>query len=238
FHLVDAFAAWAMPLTGGRQVCTHFTPQSFLEICEAERVTSTSIPPTFINMLVNLPGAARRDLSSLRLISDAGSPIMPKDLIAGLALFGCQLLQAYGVSEGSGLITQQQRQARPPATPEEAEAMTTAGHPAPNVRLMIRGEDGTALPAGETGEIALAGERVMDGYWNDPEATAAAMDDGWYLSGDLGRIEPDGTLRIMGRKKDMIITGGENVYATEVERALSAHPAVLEAAVFGVPDVK
>jgi acyl-CoA synthetase (AMP-forming)/AMP-acid ligase II len=236
FHLVGAFAAWALPMLGGRQICHHFSPGAFLEAVEAERVTSTSIPPTFINMLVNLPDANRYNLSSLRLIAYGGSPIMPKDLLAGLTLFGCQMVHSYGVSEGSGLVTQQPPQARLPTTLAEAEAMIHTGHPVPNMRLELRNEAGSALGPGMVGEIVLAGGRVMLGYWNDPQATAEAMRGGWYHTGDLGILDDDMTLRIVGRKKDMIITGGENVYAGEVERALAAHPAVLESAVFGVPD--
>ena len=105
----------------------------------------------------------------------------------------------------------------------------------PGCAIVIRGDDGQPLPAGQAGEVTVRGANVMDGYWNKPEQTEAALRDGWYWSGDVGRLDDEGYLFLLDRSKDMIISGGENIYCTEVEDALYTHPAVLEATVFGIP---
>ena len=217
FHLADAFAIWALTLAGARQVLMHFNAEGFLEMVERERVTKTSLPPTLISMVANLPEARSADLASLRRISYGGSP-MPEDLYRRAAeVFGCELLQAYGITETTGFVC-----CAMPGDPPGS-----VGRPVPGVRLKL-----------VDGEFVVSGPKLMCGYWRKPQATAEALRDGWYYTGDLGHVDGDGRYFIRDRKKDMIISGGENVYPVEVENALAAHPAVLEAAVFGVPDAK
>ena len=144
---------------------------------------------------------------------------------------GCRLLQAYGLSEGSGFVCHQM----PDDNPDRHSLVNTVGRPTVHVDVTVLDGDGQQLADGEVGELCLRGARVMREYWNNPAATQAAFHAGWYRSGDLGVRDATGQFRIMGRKKEMVISGGENVYPAEVVNALIAHPAVAEAAVFGVP---
>jgi long-chain acyl-CoA synthetase len=146
------------------------------------------------------------------------------------------LLQAYGITETSGIVAHQlPGDYRTGGTAHERALLASVGQPVTSVGLRLVGDDGAVVDGDGIGEIQVAGPRVMAGYWRRPEATRAVLDDGWYITGDLGRRDADGHLYIVGRKKDMVITGGENVYPIEVENVLAAHPAVGEVAVFGVP---
>jgi long-chain acyl-CoA synthetase len=175
--------------------------------------------------------ARRADLSSLRRISYGGSP-MPEDVYArGAALFRCDLLQAYGITETAGFVCCR--------LPGDGDAPHHAvGWPVPNVSLRVLRDDGTEAEVGEPGEFAVAGPKLMSDYWRKPQASAAVLREGWYYTGDVGFRDVSGAHYLCDRKKDMIISGGENVYSVEVENALAAHPAVFEAAVFGVPDAR
>jgi long-chain acyl-CoA synthetase len=232
FHLVDAFAIWAITLVGGRHVIAHFEPAQFAAIVEAERITKTSLPPTLLDMIARSPQTAGRDLASLERISYGGSPMPAPVFARSSAALGCDLVQAYGVTEVSGIVCHQSRADLTAAAPARR---TSVGRPALTVDLRVVDDKGNDLAEGEIGEMAVAGPQVMAGYWRDEAATSAAIPDGWYRSGDLGTRDADGYFRIVGRKKDMIITGGENVYPAEVESVLLGHPAVAEAAVIGMP---
>jgi long-chain acyl-CoA synthetase len=232
FHLVDAFSIWAVSLVGGRHVTTHFDPMRFGPIVEAERITQTSLPPTLLDMVVRLSPIGDYDLSSLERISYGGAPMPDASYERVTAALGCDLLQAYGITETGGMVCQQMPRDLPPAGQPRRNSV---GLPTISIDLRVIDDDGRDVPDGVIGELAVAGARVMTGYWRDPETTATGMPDGWYRTGDLGIRAADGHFSIAGRKKEMIITGGENVYPTEVENALLAHPEVAEAAVFGVP---
>ncbi|MGZ5855421.1 MAG: class I adenylate-forming enzyme family protein, partial [Xanthobacteraceae bacterium] len=231
FHLVDAVATWGMTLIGGLHVTEHFDPRTFAASVRSHKVTQTALPPTLLDMVLR-HGIDREDYRSLNRLSFGGAP-MPEPLYRKLSsAFGCPLTQSYGASEVSGGVCQQ--------LPRDLERnggkfTNSVGQPLPNIFARIVNDDGKPLPAGEIGEIAVSGPRVMAGYWRNEAATKVAIPDGWYRTGDLGRCDEDGHYTIAGRKKDMIITGGENVYPMEVENALLEHPAVAEAAVFGVP---
>ncbi|HVG50061.1 MAG TPA: AMP-binding protein [Xanthobacteraceae bacterium] len=231
FHLVDAVATWGMTLIGGLHVTEHFDPKTFAATVRTHKVTQTALPPTLLDMVLR-HGIDRDDYRSLNRLSFGGAP-MPEPLYRKLSsAFGCPLTQSYGASEVSGGVCQQ--------LPRDllrngGKFTNSVGQPLPHIIARIVAEDGTPLPAGEVGEIVVTGPRVMSGYWQNEAATRAAIPDGWYRTGDLGRCDADGHFTIAGRKKDMIITGGENVYPMEVENALLEHPAVAEAAVFGVP---
>jgi long-chain acyl-CoA synthetase len=231
FHLVDAFAIWGVSLVGGRHVVAHFEPETFGPLVEREKITKTSLPPTLLDKIVRESSVAQYDLSSLDRISYGGSPM--QDAVYGRCVetLKCRLLQAYGLSEGSGFVCHQM----PDDNPDPHSLVNTVGRSTVHVDIAVLDGEGKQLADGDVGELCLRGARVMREYWNNPAATQTAFQDGWYRSGDLGVRDSTGQFRIIGRKKEMIISGGENVYPAEVVNALIAHPAVAEAAVFGVP---
>ncbi len=231
FHLVDATAIWGVTLVGGRHITGHFDPATFGATVRAHKVTQTALPPTLLDMVLR-SGIERDDYRSLDRLSFGGAP-MPEPLFRKLsAAFGCPLTQSYGATEVSGGVCQQ----LPRDLLRNGGRFTNSvGQPLPHINVRIVDPAGEPLPAGAIGEIVVSGPRVMAGYWRNENATCGAIPDGWYRTGDLGRCDEDGHYAIVGRKKDMIITGGENVYPMEVENALLEHPAVAEAAVFGIP---
>jgi long-chain acyl-CoA synthetase len=232
FHLVDAFAVWAVPLVGGRHVFAHFDPDSFGAIVARERITKSSLPPTLLDMIALSPNSRDADFGSLRLVSYGGSPMPAPVYERCSAALKCNLLQAYGITEVSGVVCHQ----LPGDMRRHDEARRkSVGRPAIHVDVRIIDDGDQTLAAGEIGEIAVRGPRVMIGYWRRPAETDIALRGGWYHTGDLGVADDEGRLTIVGRKKDMVISGGENVYPAEVEDALIAHPDVVEAAVFGIP---
>lgn len=231
FHLVDAFAIWGLTLVGGRHVAIHFEPEAFGELVEREKITKTSLPPTLLDWIARREPNLRHDLGSLDLISYGGSPMQGAVYERCVATLGCRLLQAYGLTEGSGFVCHE----RPDDNPDPATVINTVGRATERVALMLRAASGEPSGEGEVGEILISGQRVFLEYWNDPKATAAAFSGGWYQTGDLGVRDVEGRYRIVGRAKEMIISGGENVYPAEVVNALVSHPAVAEAAVFGAP---
>jgi long-chain acyl-CoA synthetase len=236
FHLVDAFAIWSVSLVGGVHAIAHFQPATFADTIARLQVTKTSMPPTLISMAADHITAGDPRVRSLVRVSYGGSPMTEAVHARATAALGVDLLQAYGITEASGIVTHQlPGDYRSDGTERERRRLRSVGQPAPGVALRIMGDDGSSIAGAGVGEIHIAGPHVMAGYWPRPEATRAAMPDGWYRTGDLGARDADGHLFIVGRKKDMIITGGENVYPTEVENVLAAHPAVAEVAVFGIP---
>ena len=241
FHLADAWATFALTWVGGRHaIAPRFDEAEVLALFERERVTLTNLIPTMLGRLVRAPEVERRDLSSLRLVLSGGAPIAPALVRRTLEAFRCEYAQTYGMTETSpyltlGLLTPELR-ALPPD--EQLRMRAKTGRPFLAVELRVLGDDGAPVPPdGRTvGEIHARGETVTPGYWQDPEATAAAFRDGWLATGDLATLDAHGFLDIVDRRKDMIITGGEKVYSTEVEHALHEHPAVAEVAVYGAPD--
>jgi len=234
FHLVDAFAIWAVTLVGARHIVTHFSPELFGPLVAAERVTKSSLPPTLLDRIAREPSAAAADLSSLELISYGGSPMPDAVYRRCCHTLGCALLQAYGLTEGSGFVCHEALG----DNPEPHQVLNTVGRPTLHTRLKIVDDEGRPPADGAPGEIWLQGPRVLHAYWRNPEATAAAFHDGWYRTGDLARRDRHGRLQIVGRRKEMIISGGENVYPAEVQNVLLAHPGVTEAAVFGLPSAQ
>lgn len=225
FHLVDAWAVWATALVGGSQTVVHFAPDAFCNAARHHKVTMTSIPPTVIDMLHQYAmTAGGADLSSFRRITYGGATMTHATRERAATVFACPLVQAYGISEASGIVTL------------ELEPGATAGVPVPHVQLRLVDEQGQEVPVGAPGEVQVAGARVFTRYWAKPQATRQAFDGRWYRSGDVGVLDESGRLSIVGRRKEMVITGGENVYPAEVENALSQHPAVQEVAVLGLPD--
>ncbi|MCJ0764896.1 class I adenylate-forming enzyme family protein [Variovorax terrae] len=231
FHLVDAFAIWAMTLVGGRHIVTHFSPELFGPLVAAERVTKTSLPPTLLDRIARERSTAASDLSSLELISYGGSPMPDAVYRRCCDALGCALLQAYGLTEGSGFVCHE----AVGDNPSPQQVLNTVGRPTLHTQITLVDGQGQPVADDAPGEIWLRGPRVLASYWRNPEATASAFHEGWYRTGDLGKRDRQGRLQIVGRKKEMIISGGENVYPAEVQNVLLAYPGVTEAAVFGLP---
>ena len=231
FHIIDYPFLIAAPALGLCQAALpKFTAGAFCETVERERVTHTVLVPTMINLLTRSPEIAKADLGSLRVLGYGGSPMTP-DLIRRTRslLPRVKLVQGYGLSE-SGFLTGLQDF-------EHTEArLTSCGRACPGVDVRIEDESGREVEVGRSGEIVARGANVMRGYWNRPEENAAAFRNGRLRTGVIGYQDSEGFFFILDRSKDMIVTGGENVYSAEVEAVLDAHPGVLEAAVFGLPD--
>lgn len=237
FHLVGGLNAIAAAALGaGLYLMPRFEPRAVLQAIERERVTKAALVPTMINAIVAHPDIAKFDLSSLRRISYGGSPISETLLRRTLEVLPQALLyQVYGQTEGGPNISVLKPEDHRIAA-DGGSRLGSAGQPIIGTEVVILDKDEAVLAAGEVGEICVRGLTVSPGYWNLPEETAHAQRGGWLHTGDAGYLDADGYLYIVDRIKDMIITGGENVYCQEVENILYAHPAVAECAVFGIPD--
>jgi acyl-CoA synthetase (AMP-forming)/AMP-acid ligase II len=217
----------------------HFDPESFFEIVARERISRTILAPAIINMLANHPGAQKADLSSLKSIYYSGAPISPTVLRKAMEVFGPIFLQGYGSSEGGTVyntILYPDEHVR--ALEHHPQRLASCGRPVPFFDVRVADDEGREVPAGEMGELQVRGDAVSIRYWNQPEATALAYQDGWFKMGDLAIRDAEGYITIVDRKNDMIVSGGLNVYPREVEDVIASHPAVLEVAVIGVPDEK
>jgi long-chain acyl-CoA synthetase len=240
FHAADASNTFAVTWNGAQHlIIPGWDPAAFVAIASTERMTITLLVPTMINSLVNHPSVQGADLSSWRRLAYGASP-MPAELQRrAMAILPCEFVQLYGMTEASPLLTICSADDHRRGAAGESgfeNRLKSAGAPVPGVECEVRRDDGTIADIGEPGEIYARGPNIMLGYLNRPEETAKALVDGWYRSGDVAYADDHGYLYIVDRAKDMIISGGENVYTTEVENALYAHPAVLEVAAFGIPD--
>jgi fatty-acyl-CoA synthase len=217
-------------------ILPEFTPDGLFDAIETGGVTRFFIVPAALHILLQHPRCATTDFSNLRYILYGASPIPLELLRQCIARFGCQFIQAYGMTETTGtIVTLPPEDHDPAGTPR----MRSAGKPLPGVEIRIVDASGQDVPLGEVGEVITRSSNNMLGYWRNPEATARTLtSDGWIHTGDAGYLDADGYLYIHDRVKDMIISGGENVYPAEVESAIYGHPDVLEVAVIGVPDEK
>lgn len=235
FHLAGTWVSIPALVSGATLVVLpSFEPEQFLAAISDHRVTLTCLVPTALQALVPHLPAYRGELSSLRRITYAGSPIGAETLTALIDNLDCDLVQFYGTTETFiiSLLRPEQHRAG------DAAALSSCGTPMPPVRIRLVDPDGREVPEGEPGEVLVHSPWMFAGYWQGPEATAEALIDGWYHTGDVGLVDPAGNLHLVDRIKDMIVSGGENVYSAEVERALGSHPGVLAAAVVGMPDEK
>ena len=234
FHIGGA--GWGMVgLYAGaiNHVVREFVPAQILDIIQRERIEVILLVPAMILFLVQAPQIRETDLSSLKLIVYGAAPI-PADLLKqAMAVFGCGFQQVYGLTETTGAVTLLPSEDHDPS---DARKLLSCGYAQKEVELRIVDADGRELPVGEVGEIAIRSPQVMGGYWKLPEATARAIKGDWFLSGDAGYLDKNGYLYIHDRVKDMIVSGGENIYPAEVESALFGHPGVADVAVIGVPD--
>ncbi|SER85084.1 class I adenylate-forming enzyme family protein [Sphingobium sp. YR768] len=236
-HAAGPLALASMALGGTVVILPKFDPGPVIEAIEQHRVTYMFLPPTAIYMLLSHPGVAQADFSSLQYISYAGAPMSLDRLKEAIAVFGPVMNASFGQTEAPMCVT-----AMPPH-----EHLNDAGdlaHPGscgrPNLLSIVEimDDDGNILPPGERGEIVVRGPLVMAGYYKNPQATAEVSTHGWHHTGDIGVRDEDGWFYVVDRKKDMIISGGFNVYPAEVEKALLAHDAVQDCAVVGIPDEK
>lgn len=236
FHAAGSIAVLPTVWAGGKQVVLPaFDPVAALDLIERHGVTATLVVPTMLAAVNEEQLARPRDVGSVRVIFHGGSPIATETLRRAHKAFpDTELAEMYGATETAPIATTFPNEERWLDSPRSR----SCGQPAVGVEIAILDASGVPVPTGEVGEVAIRGENVMVGYWNKPEQTAAALVDGWYRSGDLGYLDEEGYVYLVDRAKDMIVTGGENVYSTEVEDILYRHPAVLEAAVFGVPDAR
>jgi acyl-CoA synthetase (AMP-forming)/AMP-acid ligase II len=233
FHLAGSWVPLPALYHGGTiALVPAFEPRAVLTAIERHRPTVTCLVPTAIGLLLDHPDTAGHDFSSLRRWLYAGSTIGAETLRRALSTFGCDMVQFYGTSET--YIISLLRPAE--HDPDDTEALTSCGGPVPLVDIRVVDATGADVAAGEVGEVLVRSPMMFSGYWNLPDATDAALVEGWYHTGDLGRYDAAGRLHLVDRLKDMIVTGGENVYSVEVERALLSHPAVAGVGVVGVPD--
>jgi long-chain acyl-CoA synthetase len=204
-----------------------------LRLIPTERVTLAFFVPAFVLSLLQTPGCREVDFSSLKRIVYGASPIPLELLRDAMATIRCEFGHLYGLTETTGVVT-----VLPPEDhdPAGGPRMRSCGKPLSNAEIKVVGSDNAELPPAEVGEIVVRSPQVIKGYWNLPEATASTIRDGWLHTGDAGYFDADGYLYVHDRVKDMIISGGENIYPAEVESALFGHPAVADVAVIGVPD--
>ncbi len=245
FHLADAWAVWTATAAGAAHVLLpRFEAPAAFDLVESHGVTLTNLVPTMLMTLLEEAEKRGRPLRSLRLILSGGAPIAPGVVARVGERLGCEYAQTYGLTETSPFLTfslpgDGQRRL-PPA--EQMRLRARTGRPAHGVDLRVVRPPGAEtfadVPADDAtvGEVVARGETVTPGYWRDAEATREAFKGGWFHTGDLATVDGHGFINLVDRLKDVIITGGESVYSTEVENALYEHPEVREAAVFGVPD--
>jgi fatty-acyl-CoA synthase len=222
-------------LKGGTVVIAQgFDTAGFAELVARHRITSTFLVPTMLYRLLDDPAVAQADLSSLEVVIYGASPMSPARLAQGIARLGPVFMQLYGQTEAPNCITVLRRRDHDPLN--HPERLASCGVPIGPDRVALLDEDGREVATGEIGEICVRGPLVMLGYWNKPQETEQAFRHGWLHTGDLARADADGFLYIVDRSKDMIISGGFNVFPREVEDILTGHPAVAAAGVIGVPD--
>jgi long-chain acyl-CoA synthetase len=238
FHI--AGAGWAM--VGLYHGCTtvvlrDIDPARILEVIPEHRITNAFMVPAVIQFVLMTPGVESTDFSSLRTLVYGASPITDKVLVQGIDTFGCEFIQVYGLTETTGAITQLDGAEHDPEG--RPHLLRSCGRPYPWVEMRAVDGEGNDVPAGQVGELWTRSHQNMAGYWNNPAATSEAITpDGWFRTGDAGFLDEEGFVFLHDRVKDMIVSGGENVYPAEVENVLAKHPAVADVAVIGVPDEK
>ncbi|MBB4689595.1 long-chain acyl-CoA synthetase [Amycolatopsis jiangsuensis] len=234
------FHALAAVARGAHQViptAEWFDPREILELMRRTRVTNTWLVPTQITMLSDYLDGADPQLPHLRHVVYGGAPFPPTEFAAAVRAFGPVLVQLYGPGEAPMTISWLPAAAHPEPDGADVTTLRSAGWPRPGMDVrIVDPETGAELGTGEVGEVTAAGPAVMAGYWKRPDETAKTLHDGWLHTGDLGSIDEHGRLFLLDRSKDLIITGGSNVYAVEVERALLENAGVAEVAVIGTPD--
>lgn len=239
FHIADSQWNTGVTIQAGTHVFSKkFVPGEMLKLISEHQITHTALVPTMINMLCQVPDVESYDVSSLRKVNFGGSSIAPAVIRRARKVFpNCQFIQGYGQTETSPNIAMLLDKYNTDEGPY-AGKIESAGQPVFSMEVRIVDLDDAELPNGTVGEITTRGPHVMLGYWNKPEETAVALRGGWMHTGDMGVVDEDGFIFIVDRLKDMIISGGENVYSTEVEHVIYQHTAVADCAVIGIPHEK
>ena len=241
FHVGGTKNFWSYFFVGGSNVImpqTSFDPAATLKAVQDEKATDIHIVPTHLAAFLTLPDVNQYDLSSLKRMFYAASP-MPLELLKkGMEKWGPIFVQGYGSSEDGPNVTTLSRQQHNvlDRAPQEQRPLASAGFPHIGVHVRIVDDDGDDLEPGEVGEIIVKSQSTMQEYWRRPEETRETVVEGWVHTGDMGRYDERGYIYIVDRKKDMIISGGENIYPREIEEILYQHPSVREAAIIGIPD--
>lgn len=235
FHIAGVNIGLLSLIQGAKAVILReIHPIHILDLIEQQKIRHGFLVPAVILMLTQTPGVRERDFSSYKIMSYGASPIAESLLLEAADIFGCQFTQVYGLTETTGGATYMLPEAHDPARGK----LRSCGVPYPGTEIKCVDEDGNEVPQGEVGEILIKSGFVMKGYWKRDEATAEAIKDGWFRTGDAGYFDDEGFLYIHDRVKDMIVSGGENVYPAEVENGLFGHPDIADVAVIGVPDEK
>lgn len=239
FHLGGMVISLSQHVRGGCACLQRqFEPLEVLKAIEQEKLTILLLAPTMVQMVLEHPYVAEADLSSVRTIIYSAAPMPVPVLKRAIDVFkGCGFVNLFGQSEICMFSLSAQNHF-PDGTEQQKKRLGSVGKPYPNLLAKVVDDDGNECPTGQAGEILARSSAMFRGYWNNHAATLQTLRDGWCHTGDMGRFDEDGFLYLVDRKKDMIITGGENVYSREVEEALLAHPAISECAVIGVPDPK
>ncbi len=214
-------------------------PYAIMQMIQEKRITHLYLPPTLLYLMLAHPEVRRFDYSSLRYFIITAAPVAPEKLQQAVNVFGPVIAQCYGQSEAPmvcAFFAPQEIAAA--ATANDLTRLASCGRPTVVTRIAIMGPDGTLLPTGETGEIVVKSRLVMRGYHDDPKGQSSSQTNGWHLTGDIGRVDGEGFVYVVDRKKDMIITGGFNVFPAEIENIILGHPSVQNCAVIGVPDSK
>ncbi len=236
FHI--AGGGWAV--AGMYEGCTsvivrELDPARIATMISELKVTHALLVPVALQFMLMVPGIEDADFSSLEIMVYGASPISEEVLVKSIEVFKCKFWQAYGLTETTGAVVNLAPEDHDVSGPNR-HRLRSCGTPGPGVELRIVGDDGTDVAQGEVGEIWVRSRQVMKGYWNMPEATAEVItDDGWFKTGDVGYVDADGYVYIHDRVKDMIVSGGENVYPAEVENVLMGHPGIADVGVIGVP---
>ncbi len=227
------------PIWWGGSLLIHeqFEPTAAVRSLDEERVGFALLVPAMILACVTgVPGAAERRFNQLRLIYYGASPISEQTLRQGLEVFKCRFVQTYGLTEATQAVTFLTPEDHDRALAGEPDLLLSAGRAAPGTEVRIVDAEGATLPLGEIGQLAVRGPQLMRGYWQLPAATSESLRNGWLFTGDAGTMDAEGYVYVQDRVKDMIVSGGENIYPREVENVLFNHPAIADAAVIGVPD--
>ncbi len=236
FHLLHIGIAMQCLYNGvSVTVVRQFDPGAVLAAIARERPSLLTLTPTMLQMLLDHPDAATTNFSSLRLTLYAGSPISLGLIKRAIGMMPCRFMQFYGATEAGGAFSI----LRPDEHDlNDEKRLQSCGRPLPLIEFRVVDESGNDLPEGEPGELVIRSPAIMGGYWRQDEATKTALGDGWYRSGDVARRDEQGLYYIIDRVKDMIVSGGENIYSAEIENVLSTHPSVGAVAVIGVPDAR
>jgi acyl-CoA synthetase (AMP-forming)/AMP-acid ligase II len=240
YHAAAAVTAFNAASWGGAMyIQEDFDPAEVVRALDEERIANATLVPAMIQAcLVMVPGVKEREYADFELLVYGASPIAVETLRQAIATFGCRFVQGYGMTETTAALTYLMPEDHDRALAGREELLLSAGRPLLGTEIKIVGEDGERVPNGSVGEICGRGPQLMKGYWNLPEATAEAIVDGWMHTGDAGMVDDEGYVYVQDRTKDMIVSGGENVYPREVEDAIFQHPAVADVAVIGIPSEK